>query len=77
VSLNAHYQPAAGWARRLHIFVDVRNVTDEVYVASASNLTNTLNPATGQQNPASVLAATGGIYAGAPRAVVAGARVRF
>jgi iron complex outermembrane receptor protein len=77
VGLNVHYDPASGWMRRLRFFLDARNLTDEVYVASASNLSNSLNPLTGQPNPASALANVGGIYAGSPRSVVGGVRVRF
>ena len=46
---------------------EVRNITDRVWVASAGNLSNSLSSTTGLQNDASVLANSGGIYAGYPR----------
>jgi len=47
-------------------------------VASANNVGNTVTAA-GIQNPGSVLAATqtGSIYAGSPRAFVAGMKIAF
>jgi iron complex outermembrane receptor protein len=56
----------------------VQNLFDTTYVGSASVIANSLNAATGQQNPAAVLsAATGSIYAGVPRTVYAGVKARF
>ena len=48
------------------------------YVASANNIADTVTAA-GVQNPASVACvdATGSIYAGSPRAFVAGMKVAF
>jgi iron complex outermembrane receptor protein len=48
-------------------------------VASANNITDTINPVTGLQNPGSILATTGtgSIYAGASRAFVAGMKLAF
>jgi iron complex outermembrane recepter protein len=40
-------------------FFEVKNVLDKTYVASANNITDTISPVTGLQNPASVLATTG------------------
>ncbi len=82
IVLNAdlHYTPPAefGLISRLRFYVDVQNLLDQRYVASASNITDTLNAATGAQNGAGVLAnATGSIYAGAPRSVFGGVRVKF
>jgi iron complex outermembrane receptor protein len=77
VNLNLHYDPRTGWLRRVRLLVDLRNLANAAYVASASNLSNTLSPLTGAQNPAPVLAGAGGIYAGSPRSVVVGGRVRF
>jgi iron complex outermembrane receptor protein len=48
------------------------------YVASANNVTDSINATTGQQNPASVVANAGGsIYAGAPRTLIGGVKIRF
>jgi iron complex outermembrane recepter protein len=40
-------------------FFEVKNVLNKTYVASANNITDTISPATGLQNPGSVLAMTG------------------
>jgi len=79
-NLNLHYDPASGSTARdrLHLLLEIRNLTDQVYVASASNIADSINSTTGLQNPASTLAnTTGSIWAGAPRSIFAGARVRF
>ena len=73
------YDP--GWklgpVSALRAYVEVRNVLDATYVASASNITNTLS-ASGAQNGASVLAnSTGAIYAGEPRSIFAGVKIRM
>jgi iron complex outermembrane receptor protein len=52
-------------------------VFNRTYVASANNIADSVT-ALGFQNPASVLAnTTGSIYAGSPRAFVAGMKVAF
>jgi iron complex outermembrane recepter protein len=80
VNLNLHYKKdlASDYFRQLNLFFEVRNVFDKTYVASANNIANTVTAA-GIQNPGSVLAATqtGSIYAGSPRAFVAGMRIAF
>jgi iron complex outermembrane recepter protein len=80
VNLNVHYKTdlVSDYFRALSLYLEVRNVFDRTYVASANNIGNTVNGA-GIQNPASVLAATqtGSIYAGSPRAFVAGMKVAF
>jgi iron complex outermembrane receptor protein len=59
------------------MFAEVRNVFDRTYVASANNIANSVTAA-GLQNPASVLANTGNsIYAGSPRAFIAGIKLAF
>ena len=60
-------------------FFEVKNVLNKTYVASANNITDSINATTGIQNPGSILAATGtgSIYAGAPRAFVAGMKLAF
>ncbi len=79
LNLELHYDPSwkEGPVSALRAYVEVRNVLGTTYVASASNITNTLS-AGGTQNGASVLAnSTGAIYAGAPRSVFAGLRIRI
>ncbi|MES3094000.1 TonB-dependent receptor family protein [Sphingomonas aerolata] len=79
-NLNLHYDPPKGegvWSR-LRLFASVQNLFDTTYVGSASVIANSLNAATGQQNPEAVLrTATGSIYAGVPRTVYAGVKARF
>lgn len=80
VNADLHYDPPAefGIVSRVRFYVDVQNLLDQRYVASASNITDTLSAATGAQNGAEALAAaTGSIYAGAPRSVFGGVRVKF
>jgi len=79
VNLNVHYKTdlVSDTFRSLNLFLEVRNVFDRTYVASANNIANTVTAA-GLQNPASVLAnTTGSIYAGSPRLFVAGMKVAF
>lgn len=80
VNLNLHYDPPAGsgWLSRVSLFASVQNLFDRTYVGSASIIANSLNAATGLQNPATILFnTTGSIYAGQPRTVYAGIRTRF
>jgi iron complex outermembrane recepter protein len=79
-NLNIHYDPpkGAGWLSRFSFFASLQNLFDKTYVGSASVIANSLNAATGQQNPGSVLMnSTGSIYAGQPRTVYAGVKTRF
>lgn len=79
VNVNVHYKTdlASDTFRSLNLFLEVRNVFDRTYIASANNIANTVTAA-GLQNPASVLAnTTGSIYAGSPRTFVAGMKVAF
>ena len=80
VNVNLHYKTdlTSDYFRQLTMFFEVRNIFDTTYVASANNIANTVTSA-GVQNPGSVLAATqtGSIYAGSPRAFVAGMKVAF
>lgn len=79
VNLELHYDPPRrmGWAHRLHGYVEVQNLADATYVAGAANITDVLQ-ANGRQAGAAVLATrTGSIYAGSPRAVFGGVRMRF
>ena len=69
---------AGGYAKRISLYAEVRNVFDETYVSSAQNIANSLNATSGLQNGAAILAATtGSVFAGAPRNVVAGMKLSF
>jgi iron complex outermembrane recepter protein len=64
--------------KNFRIYFEIQNLFNTTYIASANNIADSINPATGLQNPASVVANTGGsIYAGAPRAFIGGVRMRF
>src|SRR6267142_1902141 len=79
VNLNVHYKTdlISDYFKSLNLYLEVRNVFNRTYVASANNIGNSVT-ALGVQNPASSLAnATGSIYAGSPRAFVAGMKVAF
>jgi iron complex outermembrane receptor protein len=79
VNLNVHYGTdlVSDFFKSVNLYIEVRNVFDRTYVASANNIANTVTAA-GIQNPASVLAnTTGSIYAGAPRTFVAGMKLAF
>ena len=79
VNLNVHYNTdlKSDYFKSLSMYVEVRNVFDRTYVASANNIGNSVTAA-GVQNPASVLAnTTGSIYAGSPRAFMAGMKLAF
>ncbi len=80
VNANVHYETAltGGYAKRLNLYLEVRNLFDTVYVASAQNLANTISGTTGFQNGAGVLATTtGSVYAGAPRTITGGMKLSF
>jgi iron complex outermembrane receptor protein len=79
VNLNVHYKTdlASDYFKSLSFYLEVRNLFDRTYVASANNIADSVN-ALGVQNQASFLATTtGSIYAGSPRAFVAGMKVAF
>jgi iron complex outermembrane receptor protein len=79
VNLNVHYKTGlvSDCFKSLNLYLEVRNAFDRTYVASANNIGNSVTAA-GVQNPASILAnTTGSIYAGSPRAFVAGMKVAF
>ncbi len=66
VNLNVHYKTdlITGLLPNLELYVEVRNVFDRTYIASANNIANTVTSG-GVQNPANILAnTTGSIYAG-------------
>jgi iron complex outermembrane recepter protein len=79
LNLSTHYNPPAGHGAisRLRFYFDVQNLANKTYVASAGNITDSLNTS-GQQNGAEVLAtSTGSIYAGTPRASYGGFLIKF
>jgi len=75
VDVNVHYERTLNWGpvKSFLAYFEVRNVLDEVYIASANNIADRNN-----STPVS-LAATGtsSIYAGAPRTYYGGMKVRF
>lgn len=80
LNANLHYATAlgGGTAKRLSLYVEVRNLFDTTFVASAQNLASSLNRVTGQPNGAAILSATtGSILPGAPRNVVGGMKLSF
>ena len=74
VNLNVHYAALLpnGYAKRIDLYGEVRNVLDTAYVASANPLGNTLNG-----TAAGLAGRVGSIYAGAPRTFVAGMKLSF
>jgi len=80
-NLNVHYETdiTDDYLKGAIFFFEVKNVLGKTYVASANNITDSINATTGIQNPGSILAATGtgSIYAGAPRTFVAGMKLAF
>jgi iron complex outermembrane receptor protein len=80
VNLNLHYDPDISFAfvKGFSLFLEIENIFDKTYVASANNVSDSISSATGLQNPGSVVAgATGSIYAGAPRTFVGGLRIKL
>jgi iron complex outermembrane recepter protein len=82
VNLNVHYNIdllTSNYFKSAMVYFEVRNVFNYTYVASANNITDSLNASTGAENPGSVLATTGtgSIYAGEPRTFVGGFRFAF
>jgi iron complex outermembrane recepter protein len=79
VNVNVHYKTdlISDTFKSLNLFLEVRNVFDRTYVASANNIANTVS-VTGVPDSATALAnSTGSIYAGSPRTFVAGMKVAF
>ena len=80
VNLNLHYDPGIrlAYLQGMTLFLQVQNLFDKTYVASANNVSDSINATSGLQNGPSVLASAGGsIYAGAPRSVIGGIKVKF
>ena len=74
VNLNVHYKTdiISDYFKSLNLYFEVRNVFDRTYVASANNIGNSVS-AVGLQG----LTPTGSIYAGSPRAFIAGMKLAF
>jgi iron complex outermembrane receptor protein len=74
VNLNVHYKTdlQSDYFKSLSLYAEVRNVFDRTYVASANNIGNSVS-AVGLQG----LSPTGSIYAGSPRAFMAGMKLAF
>ena len=79
LNLNLHYNPSAdhGLLSRLNFYLEVKNVTSKAYVASASNITDSLNTTTGAENGVATLATSGVFYSGPPRSFYGGVRIRL
>lgn len=78
VNLNVHYKTelTSDTFKTINVFFEVRNLFDRTYIASANNISDSVTG--GVQNGGSVLAnTTGSIYAGSPRAFLAGMKVAF
>ncbi len=79
VNVNVHYKTdlVSDYLKSLSLYLEVKNLFNRTYVASANNIGNSVG-ATGQPSDANVLAGvTGSIYAGSPRAFVAGMKIAF
>ncbi|MFO1108588.1 MAG: TonB-dependent receptor [Bradyrhizobium sp.] len=76
VNVNVHYKTdlVSDYLKSLSLYLEVKNLFNRTYVASANNISNTVG-VTGQINDPSNT--TGSIYAGSPRAFVAGMRIAF
>lgn len=74
VNLNVHYSALlpAGYAKRIDLYGEVRNVLDTVYVASANPVANAFG-----DTVADLAGRPSSIYAGAPRTFVAGMKLSF
>ena len=79
LNFNVHYTPAVehGFLSRLNFYLEVKNMTSKAYVASASNITDSLSSSTGLENGVATLATSGVIWAGPPRAFYGGVRIRL
>ncbi|GJD63205.1 TonB-dependent receptor family protein [Methylobacterium frigidaeris] len=80
LNANIHYDTdlIGSYAKRLSLYLEVRNLLDTTYIASAQPLANSISAVTGLQNGAGVLATTtGSIFAGAPRSFIGGMKLTF
>jgi len=80
VNANLHYVTdlPGGYAKRLNLYVEGRNLFDRTYASSVQNVANGLSTTTGLPTTAAALAnVTSLVYAGAPRSIVAGMKLSF
>lgn len=79
VNLNAHYKKEIqnSYLKEFTAFAEVTNLLGTQWVSGATNVTNQVMY--GQQTPSWYMAqnATGSIYAGAPRAIMGGIKLKF
>jgi iron complex outermembrane receptor protein len=82
VNLHCDTDVENSFFRKASAYFEVRNIFNNTYVASANNVSDSLNAKTGAENPGYILAAgngatSGTIYAGFPRTLVGSLRLRF
>jgi iron complex outermembrane receptor protein len=79
VNLELHYNPnlRLGPFSAFRAFFEVQNLFNKTYVASASNITDTVSATGVQGGPSAVAASTGSIWAGSPRAFYGGLKMHF
>jgi iron complex outermembrane receptor protein len=78
-NFNLHYSKTLedGSIKEVSMFFEVQNIFDKTYIATANNISNSID-STGAEDPGSVLADRGGsIYAGAPRTFLGGMKLKF
>ncbi|WP_442755782.1 TonB-dependent receptor [Methylocystis sp. JAN1] len=78
VNLNLHYNRDVEnfYFRNIEVYLSLNNVFDRRYMAATFIMPNTLTG--GIETPAAILAnAAGGVYAGQPRAVIGGMKLKF
>ncbi|QNT78145.1 TonB-dependent receptor family protein [Entomobacter blattae] len=79
VNLNLHYTvpTAAAFFKKITLFLNIQNLLDTTYIASANNIRNTL-ASNGLESPASVLASSRpSIFAGTRRSFYGGIKLNF
>lgn len=79
INFDLHYDPAPGhgaWSR-LHFYYDLQNAANRANVASASNITDSINSSGVENGYSALVNTTGTIFAGLPRASYGGVRVKF
>ena len=79
VNLNVHYNTdlKSDYFKSLSMYAEVRNVFDRTYVASANNIGNYGHGRRHSRCCERIANTTGSIYAGSPRAFMAGMKLAF
>jgi iron complex outermembrane receptor protein len=79
VNIEVHYDPnlRLGPFSAFRAFFEVQNLFNKTYVASASNITDTVSAKGVEGGPSAVAASTGSIWAGSPRAFYGGLKMHF